>query len=195
MRVTFFAAGVVLMYGSFAPAQSLADLARKEEARRATAAPSKSYSDRDLVFDPASASARMLDKAPAEDRPKIAAAQFLAYYLRHTRAYAEYCRTNWGTELTQFVKAFSDAHAAEYTQAKKVATAAGLSEERVWSVNENILRQSVAHEMTSIPGVRGSLTACTGLNTLSDALAREFHFAKVFPDAHRILMATTTPSQ
>ena len=190
MRLTVSFIAIVLCAGSLASAQSLAELARKTEERRESTGPmAKSYSNKDLVFDPASASAARLESAPPQDRPKIAAAQFLGYFLKHTRGYSEYCRQNWGIDLATFVTSFSDAHKTEYARAQKTITDAGLSEESVWASNETLLRQSVVQDMTEIPGVRGSMAGCNGLNAGAATLARDFHFSKVFPDAHRALMA------
>jgi hypothetical protein len=189
MRLTIAAIAIVLCSSALASAQSLAELARKtEERRESTGSMAKSYSNKDLVFDPSSASAARLEKAPPQDRPKIAAAQFLGYFLKHTRGYSDYCRQNWGIDLATFVTTFSDAHKTEYARAQKIVTDAGLSEERIWASNETLLRQSVVQDMTELPGIRGSMAGCNGLNAGAVALARDFHFAKVFPDAHRALM-------
>ena len=174
-------------------AQSLADLAKKEEERRKAAAtpPTKTYSNKDLVFDPDAITAGALASAPAAERPKMAAGLFLGYYLKHTRGYSDYCRENWGIDLTSFVSAFSSSHQAEYARAEQIVAAQGMTDEMIWGITKLKMQTAVEREMSDIPGNRGSLAGCRALNMAAVALATQFHFSKVLPEAHKALMAGT----
>jgi hypothetical protein len=180
-------AGLLFVDVRAACAQSLADIAKKEEERRKnTTTPAKVITNEDLGL---TRSEERFKNAPASQKPQIAATMFMGTYLRATRAYSTFCKQNWGIDIDHFVSAWVGANRAEYVRATQILAASGLPEEKLWAGNEAAIRQDVEHEMNGVPGNRGSMEACRGLEMGAEAIASDLHFSKLFPQVHAALMA------
>jgi hypothetical protein len=171
-------------------AQSLGDVAKKEEERRKTAPKADRIITNDNLTRDALESSIDLTKIPEPDRARVGAAgAFLGYYFSNTRMLVDFCREHWNVDTTPVVAAYSTRYRAEFVKAQTVFRHAGLSEEAFWSKMQPRARAVVESRTATSKDTMES--GCVAARANPDAFAREMNFSTEFPTEYRLLMAAS----
>jgi hypothetical protein len=169
-------------------AQSLADVAKKEEERRKTApkADSTITNDNLKADDRSPIAPERLAQIRPENRPRVAAAiRFLSnYHFPPTRLMSEYC-SRAGAPVEPFVAAFKVANRAEYAQATTILNAEGISEEYLWGLAQTAARAKAEQNLTGPTGQ----TNCSSVAGDPANAAALLQFSKVEPEIAKVLMS------
>ena len=176
-------------------AQSLGDVAKKEEERRKTAPKADRIITNDNLTRDALTSSLDLTKVPEQDRPRVAAAgAFLAYYFGYTRMYVDFCRDRANVDVSPVVAAYATRYRAEFLRAQTIFRDVGLNEEAFWSKVQARGRAMVESRAAAI-----SKTAiereCGSVRANPDHFANEMDFSTESPNNYRLLMAPASPRQ
>ena len=127
--------------------------------------------------------------AGGNEQQRTAALQFFGYYHLAGRARADYCATQ-GVDMAAFTTKLRQSQHAYFVRASEIAQAAGLTVEKIYADSRAELAELVAKDMQKVGQQTGMGPAggCQMMATHADRLLPNMDFAKIMPDAHRVLM-------
>lgn len=137
----------------------------------------------------AMASEKLNAETDQRKRLTTAASNFMGFYLINTRERAKYCLEN-GVDISPFVSAFEQGHAAEYAKARTALAGAPVTEDKLYAMLQPQLRPLIVQDMTDIASqnnvsIKG---ACELIADNGAALADQMHISKAQPVVYMALM-------
>jgi hypothetical protein len=130
-------------------------------------------------------------KRVTADERRTAALQFFAFYHLNTRIRSAFCASR-GVDITAFASQFRQSQRTNHARATEVAAAAGLTEERIFADSRAELNGLIDADMEQL-GQNTGMGAAGGCRLMVQHAAKfvpGIDFAKVMPDAHRVLMGS-----
>lgn len=130
-------------------------------------------------------------KKAVSGEQRTAALKFFGFYHLNTRIRSDYC-AKLGVDMAAFAAQFRQSQRDTYVRATAIAVAAGLTEERIFADARGELNGLIAADMEKIGQQTGMGAAggCEMMVKFADKVVPGIDFAKVMPEAHRVLMGS-----